>query len=273
MYLYRGDYELADSCYQSADDINPAWIGIANYYRALILVYEGRLNESIIAFDNIDVIYSNANITTPEHVLRTKALAYREMGNFDAAVSIQERVVESYQERHPTNIINEQYFLAQFLAEKGDFKRAEEIAEALKNNISSVHSEQWAYWYARGTIELARGNSKAAVTALEEAAEIAQVFPVRYMLARAYLASDMPDKAITVLEREINIYNASWRLCLGPWSVKMHYWLGLAYEQVGRNKDAMAQLRTFVEKWHNADSNLVAYKDAKERLVRLTSNP
>lgn len=50
------------------------------------------------------------------------------------------------------------------------------------------------------------------------------------------------------------------------WSVKAHYWLGLAYEESGWKSKAIEQYETFLEIWENAEPGIPALGDARRRL-------
>jgi len=73
------------------------------------------------------------------------------------------------------------------------------------------------------------------------------------------------------LEDRLSIYT-SYLVCRGTWAVKMHYYLGLAYEGAGRSDDAKIKYREFLDIWKDADRGIVEIKDAKERLNRLQNN-
>jgi hypothetical protein len=53
------------------------------------------------------------------------------------------------------------------------------------------------------------------------------------------------------------------------WSVRCHYYLGLAYERSGWNRKAIEQYEEFLKIWQEADPVLTEVKDARERLKRL----
>jgi hypothetical protein len=51
--------------------------------------------------------------------------------------------------------------------------------------------------------------------------------------------------------------------------VKGHYYLGQAYEAVGRNDDALEQYERFLHLWAEADADLAVVSDARLRRDRL----
>lgn len=52
-------------------------------------------------------------------------------------------------------------------------------------------------------------------------------------------------------------------------AVKAHYWLGVAYEELGEKQKAYREYETFLEIWKNADFESIELKDARARLTRL----
>ncbi len=52
-------------------------------------------------------------------------------------------------------------------------------------------------------------------------------------------------------------------------SVKAHYWLGVAYEQVGKKKESMGEYERFLDLWKDADFKSPEMQDAKLRLTKL----
>lgn len=56
-----------------------------------------------------------------------------------------------------------------------------------------------------------------------------------------------------------------WRIGL----VKSHYWLGIAYEQLGQKGNAIKEYEKFLDIWKDADTNLPELTEAKKRLAAL----
>ncbi len=50
-------------------------------------------------------------------------------------------------------------------------------------------------------------------------------------------------------------------------AVKAHYWLGVAYEELGRKKEALKEYETFLDLWKDADFNSNEINDAKVRVA------
>ena len=52
-------------------------------------------------------------------------------------------------------------------------------------------------------------------------------------------------------------------------NVKAHYWLGIAYEELGEKDKAIEEYKTFLDTWKDADFNSPEINDAKVRLEKL----
>ena len=95
------------------------------------------------------------------------------------------------------------------------------------------------------------------------------VYDFKFMLARAYIATDRFEQAIEIYEKLLSNYHTSWRLHLGIWSVKAYYHLGLAYEATCRDVKAKEYYSQFLDTWKDADEGIEEIEDARERLRRL----
>ncbi len=52
-------------------------------------------------------------------------------------------------------------------------------------------------------------------------------------------------------------------------SVKLHYYLGIAYENDNQNESAIREYSKFLKSWQDADADLKTIDDAGKRLTRL----
>ncbi|MBP1648938.1 MAG: Anaphase-promoting complex, cyclosome, subunit 3, partial [Bacteroidetes bacterium] len=136
------------------------------------------------------------------------------------------------------------------------------------------------YLYARGFADLEEGRFEQAVTHFSEGFQ--PFYPNRapqLLYGIALLKAGRVDEAVEEFER------ATWWIPISfppmslltladglAWpiaAVKAHYWLGVAYEQLGRKNDAAGEYRTFLEIWKDADFPSPEMKDARSRLERL----
>ena len=82
------------------------------------------------------------------------------------------------------------------------------------------------------SIEMARGDFDSAVVLFEQPPGT-HIFFYPYMLGRAYLGSGQTQKAIDEFQNQLSNYGTG-RVHFNPWGIKLHYHLGIAYEQAGQ---------------------------------------
>jgi tetratricopeptide (TPR) repeat protein len=90
------------------------------------------------------------------------------------------------------------------------------------------------------------------------------------MLGRTCLQAERLEDAVETLEKALSDYS-TYRARLPTLSVKVHYLLGLAYEQSGWTRKAIEQYEEFLEIWKDADPGISEIEDARQRLARLKS--
>ena len=92
------------------------------------------------------------------------------------------------------------------------------------------------------------------------------------MRAQVHQENEQLGEAVAEYEQLLSSYSEG-RLGWAIESVKLHYYLGTAYEESGWNDKAVQQYETFLDIWKDADSGLAAVEDAKARLARLKTAP
>ena len=167
------------------------------------------------------------------------------------------------------------------LQKQGDRKGARNLLDQLEDDLRQKGTGGRArYLYARGFADLEEGRFEQAVTHFSEGFQ--PFYPNRapqLLYGIALLKAGRVDEAVEEFER------ATWWIPISfppmslltladglAWpiaAVKAHYWLGVAYEQLGRKNDAAGEYRTFLEIWKDADFPSPEMKDARSRLERL----
>ena len=274
MLIYSRSYEAADSCFRLlAGSENPDTRSLAQFSLAFSPFAQGQFQRCLRILDEAVVADSLAfgEERCPSNRL-LKALVLYETGQPDRATAEVEEAGAVFARVMPGGRPGYRQFLAQFLAEAGKPEQAREVAEALRADLDSTKQNLADYWYAIGCIDLAEGSTAAAIEALTKAStdSSASTFAARFQLARALLAAERHGEAAQELQSLLRTYS-SVRLFFGGWNVKIHYYLGQAYEQSGWSKNAGEQYDRFLELWRSADKSIEAVDDAKKRLERLRS--
>jgi tetratricopeptide (TPR) repeat protein len=271
MYLFKREYEKADSCYQmlctSTDELTRAQ---ARTFLAYIPLYQGKFEEALRVLDDgiaADRIERAGAGQVAKYGL--KSMIYEERNQLDLALKETEKCIEVRQRIAPEDIPYMSSHHARLLAKTGDFERAEQVAETLKRDIEEKDESQmlW-YWVAVGYIESARGNTNEAIVNFDRAVGEGSSFWMRYLLGSAYLEPGRLGEAVAEFERMLSRYD--WiRAHNAIQAVKSYYLLGLAYEESGWGNKAIEQYEEFLEIWKNADPGIPEIEDARERLAKL----
>ena len=74
-----------------------------------------------------------------------------------------------------------------------------------------------------------------------------------------------------LFEKELSIYDSDWQICIPDWRIKMHYYLGLAYEQSRWYDKARREYEQFLDRWKDTDQGIPDVDDAKARVERLNA--
>ncbi|UCC43380.1 MAG: tetratricopeptide repeat protein [Candidatus Zixiibacteriota bacterium] len=162
---------------------------------------------------------------------------------------------------------------AQVHARAGNFDAAMQEASALENRFGRTAADGlYGYSYAMGCVELARNNPSVAVSHFETVDSLKRTYFSEYLLARALIASGRYQAGAKILEGLARSFTVI-RLAYSTWDVTGHYYLGLAYEGLGRRREAEQEYRRFLDIWSEADYRSAEMADAAERLSRLENSP
>ncbi|MDP3024882.1 MAG: protein kinase [candidate division Zixibacteria bacterium] len=273
MYLFKREYAKAESCYKelcSSTDKDTRSAG--RFYLAYIPLYQGKFEEALKVLDDGITADRMEKIEEWQNVYKRflKAVIYREK-DLNLAMKEFEKCIEINLKHDPDNILFMPNYYVLLLAEKGDFKKAQEVADALKKYSEEKDKTYiWDYWYAVGCIELSKGNLEASVANFEKLVKAHPGIYSGFLLANAYLESGKLGEAVAELEKIISVYNDD-QAFNAIRAVKAYYLLGLAYDKSGWNKKAIEKYEEFLDIWKNADLGIPEVADARERLKRLKS--
>jgi serine/threonine protein kinase/Tfp pilus assembly protein PilF len=271
MYLFKREYAKAESCYKElCSNADKGTRSVGRFYLAYIPLYQGKFKAALQVLDDGITADRMEQIDEWENVYKRffKAIIYREK-DLNMAMKEFEKCIEINLKHDPDNIFFMPNYYVLLLAEKGDFKKAQEVADALKKYSEEKDKTYiWDYWYAVGCIELSRGNLEASVANFEKLVKAHPGIYSGFLLANAYLESGKLGEAVAELEKIISVYNDD-QAFNAIRAVKAYYLLGLAYEKSGWNKKAIEKYEEFLDIWKNADPGIPEVQNAKERLKKL----
>jgi len=239
---------------------------IGEYYKTYIPVFQGKYEKAIELLS--DQLEDDTITQFSRHLVR--AQLYRETGRYDLALEDIKHNLVMQEQQSPGDKASYRYFYIQLLAETGEIERARIQSDSMRSYLEDVDLGLGYYWSSMGAMELAKGNCEEARQHLEEAADKEQSIFTHLLLARAYLDCGQYEMAIKELKRQLSIYNYQHTLW-GVWHIKLHYYLGLAYENNGEKLKAIEQYREYLEFMQDSDSGIPAKDDAIQRLIKLES--
>ncbi|MDP2960686.1 MAG: FlgO family outer membrane protein, partial [candidate division Zixibacteria bacterium] len=177
MYLFKREYAKAESCYYRelefalpGDRTRLSWVRILV---SNIPLYQGKF-ESGLQFLNDGIVADRVDKIDDWYIERKHlriAGIYREKNNLDLALKEVEKCMEIHRRVTPDDKISYKLTYARFLAEKKEFAKAEEIAEAFKKNIKGDKNLMHQYWLISGLIEQEKGNLEVSIINLKKATE------------------------------------------------------------------------------------------------------
>jgi tetratricopeptide (TPR) repeat protein len=166
------------------------------------------------------------------------------------------------------NLVAEEHI--RMLAESGDLARAEQEADKLKLSLLDSNETLHNYWYAQASISRAKGNFDAAVRLFARASQDWS-YRHRYMQAVSHIENRQYRSAIDLLKVLLGSERYTATLYVAK-DVKLHYYLGIAYESAEMYEEASEQYRTFIDYWKDADTVIESIEDAKRRIERIAAS-
>jgi len=275
LYLLQGKYDRSDSILRKlATGERRSYRRIARQALSLSARHQGKFQEALrilaIAAANSRLESGETSYEAVIHFTRSAIFnLFTDYG--DSAIAAAELAEEIVKRRSP-RVLSRQNIMGA-LAVAYEFAGMESAADSILRELRPSVDEHGIsrednYTFFRAYVERHRGNYDSAIVYWETTAEYHATFAELYELGVTYVLAGRPADGITVLEPLLLRYDgfrASWP----DFSVLMHYYLGMAYEQSGWNERAIEQYETFLDIWKNADEGLESVEDAKERLARL----
>ena len=276
MYLFKGDYLRADSYFRKSVAISSLETRPDSRLRlALVSLRRGKFEQTLQIL-NDGIVADQLENLRPAQVLGyhmkflLRAAIYAERGEFELAVAEEEEYLRRNAEDTASRPLAFPSHHIWHLAEAGRLSEAREECENWRSRLERAGAPMKEYHRALGFLARQEGNFQQAIEHFEQTVVDIQDFPARFVLAETYLQSGRTVDAITSFEDLLQQYTWSRGIWV-HWSVKIHYYLGIAYEDAGRLDDAVDQYETYLDILKDADSGLEAVADARRRLMRLRS--
>jgi tetratricopeptide (TPR) repeat protein/predicted Ser/Thr protein kinase len=274
MYLFKGQYARAESCYKIVASSRDKWDRCrARLYIAVVPTYQGKLAKALeILRDGLaaDQMEGNTGIYSA-HKHRLEAEIYRELGENEPAIEEARHYRDMNMKADPENPSYVFDFYGDILALSGEVEQAEELLSEAENRPDGETLRQYSsYYFSRGLIASAKGEHEKAITEMRRALDESPdpYFHLRSFLAETYLEAGRHDLAIALMEKALSRYDDS-RLLSTIRAVSAFYLLGMAYEASGWNEKAIEQYEIFLDIYKDADPGLPEVEDARRRLERL----
>lgn len=266
--LFAGHYEEADGIFRKlALHSKSGYEQSARLALSYIPMRQGKYNEALNTLD--DAVAANRLEKIAGFgramIYLVKALVYMELGDKISAQNAISEYMTIHKSEFPDNMQCFQCFETQILAESGRIDEAEQSAKELKHTLDSLEITLEYYWYALGTIAMAREDYRTAVDYFKTAAEDIPDFYAQYMLALARLKAGEYAQAaedFVKVQKSIN----SWKAMFSVWDVKTLYYSGLAYDKLGDREMASKYFRNYLDILRNADRDAPEMLDARQKL-------
>ncbi len=276
MYLHKGLYDQAEAQYKKlASSDQPAVRSVGWLYSSNIPMYQGRLRDALAALDTAAATGELENsIEASVGNFALRALIYTDLKQPDRAIEEATRGTGIMKQVLPAYAIPVDLTFAQIWAHNGKIEQADSIVtlhESALDTLDQTTREllRAGCHTARGVIALKKNDPETACFHLETADSInPNNYPLRFLLAAAYLSSNRVNEAIELLETMLNRYDDS-RLQYPPLAARGYFLLGAAYQKAGRNDESIRHFQTFLEIWKDADPDLDEVSDAKKRIQEL----
>jgi len=236
-----------------------------------LLAYRGRVEEALAQTEGavmVDRIDGLDFMDSEFERLRLAAVLLHDVGEDEAALSEMTAAFKGRGEETAGSTLGVASMAAS-LARIGASQVALQYLARFEAQVDSMTTdEQRVHDRAKGLYELSVAQYEEAAAHLEKAGERAEV---RFARARSYIGGARWEEAVALLQPLATDY-AWWGRFAEPLeAARLHYYLGVAYHELGRADEAIARLEEFVSIWEDADPRLEGPDDARRRLAALHS--
>ncbi len=260
LQICSGDYSALDSSNRvinSFDARQKYWL------LPYLKMYQGQLYQALNYFDSAAAITNDSIV-----VYRlNKARIYEDLNKPQKSLDDLEWVIKMIKELYPHERLAYRNLFIYYLARAGLVDSALFQAEQLGRWCEEREYSDRYYWGALGSIELARQNYARAAGYFDKAASPDRDLTLYYLAGIAYLFDNQYVKSAALLERVTRecplVYSS------GTWPVKANYYLGRAYEGMGKKNEAACRYQYFADLWKDADPQIECLLDARARLLKL----
>jgi len=209
-----------------------------------------------------------------ERVLETpfkylvKATILEERGNLPQAISEMHAALR-YRYGKDTLVVGQSLlYLGQLLARSDSVDQAGRVAQMFRETKGITEYGSYGYWLITGEMARSTGDFARALEAFETSSSILNDYQSDYLVALGHLEAGNFDRAISEFEKLSNRFTYR-RALFGVSSIKMKYYLAIAYEGVHKLGEAENRYEEFLLAWGDTEPEIQAVTDAKERLSEL----
>jgi len=275
MYMFRREYDRAESLYQSrAADANRQIRARGRLELTRIPRYQGKFSDALRLL-GIGIETDRLELGEGPEVagkLWLRAVTNEYFGDENTAIDDLERAIAIMEQYDPGNANLGVYraYLAGCYAKDGNLDTANRLISEIATALGKSETpDSIDYWLGRALTAQSLNNFDTACVYLEKTIRLlGNQFPLPLFLGRSYLGAGKLGDAVATLEGAMQSYS-EYRAKWPELSVLGHYWLGRAYEASGWTDKAIGQYETFLDIWKDADPGIAEVEDATDRLTRL----
>jgi tetratricopeptide (TPR) repeat protein len=276
LYTFSGDYRVADSIYGQMSNWNDAnrraW---GRFYRVMPLERQGWFRDALALLqsgfeeDIADDVASGPLLAKLSHSIELNTTFLKLVDTAAADLEHMRRVYDSLSDSTafwnawlttiPARIDPER-------CRDGDCMQL--LREGLEQ--AETYDVSRPYRYSLAEVFAETGEYDSAVHHWQILLEAEDGLDHRLWLGVSLIGAGRYQEAVDDLEQAMTLYSR--RIWNPGEAVLCHYYLGGAYEGVGRTEEAIEQYEIFLDIWKNADEGLESVEDATTRLAQLKSN-